>query len=313
MLAAGVVLGAIPWLLRSGAAVGNPLYPFFNEYFATGLPDAAITAAGTHESLTRVDLAGLLRYPWDVVMAPARMDGWSRSPGGLLLALGVPGVVWGGREARWLALYCLTGLAGFYFFRHSARYALPFLVPMAAVAGVMLVRPVRLRPLAAGVLAAGLLFGLVLQAAAVHFKVPAAAGLVGREVYLSQRVERYPVFVALNGALPARTKVLTFDMRSYYLDRPAYHNLEGVRTITGASTPEQVAWLRARGITHVLLPWAWLEETPGMREVGLLQLARQWRASDVFELYGSWELARPRTGGVEMVDVLRVPPAGVGR
>jgi hypothetical protein len=245
-------------------------------------------------------------------MAPERMDGWSRSPGGLVLALGVPGLVFGGREARWLGAYCLTGLVCFYFFRHSARYALPFLAPMMAVAGVMVTRPAALRPLATAVLAVGLAFGLTLGAAAVHYKAPAALGVMNRQTYLERRIERYPAFERLNASLPHDSTVLTFDMRSYYLDMPTYHNLEGLRTIIGLPLPEQLAWLRARGITHVLLPWAWLEDAPGMAETGLLQLARDWRASGRFGLYASWELPRPRAGGTERVDVLAVPGGETG-
>jgi len=69
-------------------------------------------------------------------MHPDRYDGWSANPGGWVWILGIPGLIMGGRNARLIGVFCLAGISSFYLVQRVVRYAIPFFVPMMAVAGV---------------------------------------------------------------------------------------------------------------------------------------------------------------------------------
>ena len=80
----------------------------------------AITAPGTHESIDRargISFVALLRFPWDIIMRPQDYDGWSKSPGGMVLILGLPGLFLGGWRARILGAYSALGGGLFFFFQ----------------------------------------------------------------------------------------------------------------------------------------------------------------------------------------------------
>ncbi|GAG44831.1 unnamed protein product, partial [marine sediment metagenome] len=135
---AGLALAAaLPWLVRSAVVAGNPVYPFLESVFSPGrLPDASITAFAAHPSIKGTGWKDLLRFPWDIIMRPGLYDGWTKSPGGLVLLLGIPGLVVGGKRSRWLGGFSVAGGVSFFYFQRLARYLLPFFVPMMVVAGV---------------------------------------------------------------------------------------------------------------------------------------------------------------------------------
>ena len=300
--------GAAPWLFRSAWLVGNPVYPFFAGFFAShALPDADITSLASHESVRSSGLIALLRFPWDIVMHPERYDGWAKSPGGIILALGIPTLFVGRPRVRWVGVFCVAGVIALFFFRQSARYLLPFFAPMMAVAGVATVRMPRFAKPVAVVLVTGYAFGLLLGIAAVHFKVPVVLGMVSREEYLAERVERYRAFQWVNEHVPPDRTVLTLDMRSYYIRGRTYQNLEGLRTIVACQLQEQLKWLQARGIQYILVPHGYVAETPGLHEVGLAQMWDSWWSMpNRFVLVKRMDLENPRSGAVESVGVYEI-------
>ncbi|HOJ32695.1 MAG TPA: glycosyltransferase family 39 protein [Candidatus Hydrogenedentes bacterium] len=302
-----VFLSAFPWLLRSTLTVHAPFYPFFMSSPVSTLPDADITALGKHESIRSRGFWGFITFPWTIIMYPERFDGWQRSPGGVVLALGIPGIGLGGLAARYLALFSAVGVGAFYFFQQQARYMLPFFAPMMVVAAVGATRLISMRRLIHGVLYFSYLFGMALAIGAVHFRIPAATGLEPREEFLKRRVERYDAFAWANEHLPRDGCLLLLDPRSYYYRGCSYQNPESIKVLIGMSLEEQVAWLRSRNIRYVMLPQAYLEESPGFRETGLLQLFQTWESSpQAFPLIKRLELPRVRGVGTERVDFREV-------
>ncbi|MBN2308528.1 MAG: hypothetical protein JXR94_06125, partial [Candidatus Hydrogenedentes bacterium] len=236
-------------------------------------------------------------------------DGWSKSPGALALLLGVPGVIVGGKRARWLAAYCAAGVACLFFYRQYARYYLPFFLPMMVLAGVAACRLRTLRKPVAVLLAVTFAYGLVLDVAAVHFKIPVALGFESRDHYLTRRVERYPAFQWVNKEIgPSGRLLFTLDPRSYYIHTPTYQNQEELRPLIGASIDEQAEWFRARHIRYLLYPKAYIESSPGYRQDGFLAMFDAWRADpERFVLIERFELERPRAGGTEVVEIYEIP------
>ncbi len=306
LVGVSMAVAAAPWILRSAIVTGNPVYPFFMDVFGDGaIHHTAITALGAHESIKGNGFWYFVTFPWNLVMHPERFDGWSKSPGGLVLILGVPGLFLGGAKARWLGVFTLCGLLAFYHFQHLARYMLPFFVPMMAAAAATCVAP-RWRKVALPVWGVSVVMGLVVAGAMMHFKIPVALGFEDRDAYLTRRVERYPAFAWINDTLPDDAGVLTLDPRSYYVDRRSFQNYEELKAIRALPVEEQLAWLRDHGLHYVLYPQAYLEESPGFGEEGYLDQFAGWREdSQRFPLVIRFALERPK-GGTEVVEVYEI-------
>lgn len=302
-----LLLSAAPWLLRTALATGNPFFPFFHEWFPESPIDHIAITGGMHETARGSGLAlavSLFRFPWDIIMRPQDFDGWNKSPGALVLILGVPAALAFGARERGVAAFSGAGGFALFFFQRFARYLLPFFVPMMALAGVAVLRLTRLRPLVLGVLLAHVAFGLVLHAAAMHFKAPAALGLVSRADYLRARVERFEMFEYANRQFVDGGRVLTLDQRSYYLDAPAYQNHWSLEKIVAMEPGERLQWMRDNGIRHILYPSAYVAESGNIRAAAE-ELLRQLRAEPArYPLRARIEAAAP--GGMEEVLVFDV-------
>ncbi len=304
-------LAASPWLIRSALIVGNPVYPFFSSLLGnSAMPHWEVTAIASHASVTDTRFLGLLRFPWDLVMHPERFDGWTKSPGGLILFLGIPGLIMGTRRARALGAFSVAGLVTFFYFERLARYLLPFLAPMMAVAALACCRLKSIRRVAESLVVISVLFGLAIGAAAVHFKIPVVFGLETRDEYLAKRVERYAAFEWVNEHIPKDETMLTFDRRTYFIKGRTYQNDEPVRRLAGASVEEQVAWMKAQEIQWVLVPVTYLEESPGYRTT-LFPIVDPWRHDpEHFERVASLDIARNRGQGAERVEVYKLKDEG---
>ncbi|HPO15796.1 MAG TPA: glycosyltransferase family 39 protein [Candidatus Hydrogenedentes bacterium] len=309
MLFCGVaVVAASPWLIRSAIVVGNPVFPFLSEWFPShSMPHIAITGLGMHESVTQTGgnrLLALLRFPWDIIMRPSLYDGWSKSPGGLVLALGVPGLLIAGRRARQLGAYSIAGGICFFYFQRLARYILPFFAPMMVAAAAAAVQSPRFKRSLTVLLVASFVFGLVLHGAAVHFKIPVVLGMETRDEYLTRRVERYGAFQYANEHLNTGGVILTVDQRSYYLDAPAYQNHWGMKRLCELPFEQQLAWLREHNIKYVIIPGTFLRESGALKDVE--SLLNQWRADSHFHLLEEMTLPRIKGAGQERVDFYEI-------
>lgn len=301
------LVGAAPWLIRSMIVTGNPVYPFFASSFGGALMQHRdITALAAHESVKTVGMRDFLMFPWNIVMRPAMFDGWAKSPGGLVLILGVPGLFAGGRKARRLGAFSGAGVAAFYFFQRLARYLLPFFGPMMVVGAAGVVRMRALRYVTVPALAAVFLVGLGLGAGATHFKVRVAVGLESRSEYLDRRVERYRAFEWVNRNVPPDELVLTLDRRTYYLTGRSWQNDEPLRRLASTAPESRLDWLRATGVKWLFVPVDYIEESPGLR-VPFVAMANGWRSDpEHFRLAQRLEVPRTRGSGSEIVEIYEV-------
>jgi len=311
VLALAACAAACPWLLRSALYTGNPVYPFFFEWFASrSMEHIPLAGVGLHETTDQLGGGSLLkwlRFPWDIVMRPQDFDGWTKSPGGLVLILGVPGLLAGGRAAWMLGAYSMAGGTAFFLFQRLARYMLPFFAASMVIAALSLDRVHRLRWMIRGVLLAGLAYGLVLHAAAMHFKAPVALGLQSREEYLLQRVERYEMFQYANEHLSDGI-VFTPDQRTYYLHPRGFQNHWAMEAIAERYPNEQHDWLVAQGIRYLLYPQDYVKESGNIREP-LQALRANWSAyQNYYRLVERLRIANPRSGDTEIVEVYEVLP-----
>jgi hypothetical protein len=241
-------------------------------------------------------------------MRPSDFDGWNKSPGGLVLALGIPGLLLGGRAAWTLGGFSIFGGAVFYFFQRFARYLLPFFGPMMIVAAAVPNRSRRLRWIALAVLFASGVAGLGLHAAALSVKLPVIIGKVDRDTYLAARVERYEAFAHANQIWQRGGKILSLDQRTYYLDPPSYQNHWGLIETRSMPLADQVAWLRAQGIAYVLLPLDFVRESGVLRDE-LMPMLQAWRnAPEYFTLVHTMQTPRRDAKGLETIEFYALEP-----
>lgn len=308
LFAGTAILGAAPWLFRSALVVGNPVYPFMRGVFGSDrLPDVQATALMTHETIQGSGPLEFLSFPWTIVMRPEWYDGWASSPGVLLLLLGPPGLVIGGSKARWLGAFSAAGGMCFFFFQRLARYLLPFFTPMMVVAAVAGTKLERFRKPVTILMVLTFTYGLFLGTAMIHFKVPVVFGVELSSKYLERRIERYEAFMWVNRNLPQSTTVMTFDPRSFYIDRPTFHNFEMLRVLGTMPIERQVAWLRARNIRYIFYPEAYVLGSPVFAARGFTDLLNAWWADEKhFQLAYEMEVARPRAEGTERVVIYEV-------
>jgi hypothetical protein len=299
---------AFPWLLRSWLVSGNPVYPFFAEQFGSNaIPDFDVTGVATHESTRNVGIASFAKFPWDIIMKPQEFDGWMKSPGPWVLFLGIPGLFVSGRKGLAIGLYCIAGGALLFFFRQYARYFLPFFVPMLAIAGAAAMRLDTLRRPIAIVLTASFAFFLALHAGAIGFKSRVAFGGESRDDYLSRRVERYPAFKWVNENVKGAATILTQDIRTYYLDPPAYQNYLALTAFKKLPPLEQIDWLRDRNIRYWVYCEAYVTETPAFGNYGLRDMFAAWKQDTRhFVLLKRFELPRPGRDDIEVVEVYEI-------
>ncbi len=302
------VLAASPWLLRSAILVGNPVYPFLASVVSRGGPiDWDVAEIAAHKSIRGIGLTDLLMFPWNIIMRPHWYDGWSKSPGGLLLVLGPVGLVVGGKRARGLCAFSAAGGVCFFYFQRLARYLLPFFVPMMVVAAVAACRLKALRKPVAVLLVIAFAYGLALHTAAVCFKLPVALKLETRDDYLTGRVERYQAFKWVSRNIDPDRVVLTLDPRTYYIAGRTYEGFEALKVVQHMAFPEQMAWLAGHQIDYLLVPETYMKEGPGFRDTGVLALVDSWlRHERAFVCIKAFELNRPRTDGTETVKLYEV-------
>ncbi|MCX5769995.1 MAG: glycosyltransferase family 39 protein [Candidatus Hydrogenedentes bacterium] len=301
------LIAASPWLIRSAIVTGNPVYPFFASAFGgAAMQHREITGLAAHESVKAIGVRDFLMFPWNIVMRTGTFDGWSKSPGGLVLILGIPGLFTGGRKARRLGLFSAAGVAAFYFFQRLARYILPFFAPMMVVGAAGVVRMRSLRFVTIPALAAVFLFGLTLAAGANHFKIRAAFGIESREEYLERRVERYPAFDWINNHVPPEDLVLTLDRRTYYLTGRSWQNDEPLRRLASADPQARLDWMRLQGVKWIMAPVDYVKESPGLRDP-FCAMIEEWRLDTRhYRLVKRLDLPRTRRTGREIVDIYEV-------
>jgi len=302
--------GAAPWLLRSYIAVGNPVYPFCQGIFPSDvLINEDFTSLGQHGSRHGARFHEVFLFPWRIVMRPDLFDGWSASAGCLILTLGVPGVILGGRRERLLGAYFLLGALFFFMFQHLARYMLPFFIAMIPVAASAVFRLEKLRKPIVILLICTFAFGLTLGFAMNHFKISPVLGTVTRERYLARRVERYKAIHQINWEYRDAKKLFSLEPRVYYFDMPVYKNFEMLVPLIGRPIEEQAAWFDEQGIEYLVYPVKYVENSPRFKTSGLLPMFNEWRGKpDFFKPVSTQET---ETRGVkETVIVYRIQSTG---
>ncbi len=261
---AGVYLGVVIlvggcWYIRAYVHTGNPVFPYFRQFFGN---------AGLLEVLAP-DKRPLAVTPWNLLLAllplslePDRFDSFSHQFGPVFL-LFLPALVFERAPRRVLGqvglaylflMLCLTQ-------RQSMRFVLLSLGPMSVGVAYLATRWSDRKTLPARLLLASLLLALGFEASVALARSRQALGVVmGRESRFDYLVRREPTFNVGRWAaanLSRAARLIGQDHRGFYIPRPytmelAHRRRTGLGS-HGESPGQIIAQLRKSGFTHLLL------------------------------------------------------------
>jgi hypothetical protein len=248
-----------PWYVRAFHHTGNPVYPFFGQYFG---------GAGLDEVLDPIKrplvpgLVNLITALAPLTLEPARFDSFAHQLGPAFL-LFLPALLGERPPRRVLAILAL----GFAFLtlcltqRQSMRFVLIAVGPLA-LGVAWLARQWSERPSLPGrilvvglVLVLGFESGLALVRA--RHGLPVILGRQDAAAYLERREPTYRVGRWMAANLPAGARVVGQDHRGYYFPRPYTMELAHRRRTRlgqgGESARTVIDHLERAGFTHLLL------------------------------------------------------------
>ncbi len=256
-LAAAAGISGI-WFVRAAWQHGNPVYPFFDEWFNS----AAQQTLPSHKAALGKSLAALATAPWLVTMQPESYGGRGHQLGPLWLAV-LPALVC---CRRLRGLYTLLAVALFYLLawfclRQNVRFLLPVL-PIGAVAAVWVLAESRRWPSWPRRAALGAVMAIAIGQAALPLKralpqLPVALGLESREQYLLRCEPTFGMALRSNALLPRAARVLSQELRALYFDAEMVRESvfrRKTRYHERLTSPDDLARaLRSAGYTHLLL------------------------------------------------------------
>lgn len=300
---AAVLAGGV-WYVRSWRLRGNPVFPFYPEFFGGN---------GWHDP-TYVDAhgrPGLFGFPlalWDLTMRPDWFGGEHIGPMYLILVtlalfLGAPSY------ARRALAFAAGYFALWYAVDPNVRFAFPALALAAAACGPVIDELVS-NGWARRVFTAafGAVFAIEAAFAWYHFWDEAALLATGKkQEYLLKNERSYGAAAAIDAVLAQGDKILsTGEARGYYFNHP--FTLEGdFSQFTGYGVrlePAAVAdFLAEREFTHVLSSSLEPERVEGASRVSNLLRAGDARFTKELQV---------RSSGVDYV-LYRIEASGSGR
>lgn len=281
-LAALVVAGilASPWYLRTWAATGSPIFPFYMNFWNGTAPgwDAQrsvlfqiINARYGGDPKSAIDY---LIAPFTVSLrAQPELPEFFDGVLGVAFLFGVPLIIWAYRRYGLkpelnIALIASGVLFVFWLFTsQQLRYLLPIFPSLAvAICFSAYLISQESKTLRQGLMVILLFISVVTGSVTLAWfaqKNPLAVAFGGesREDYLTRRIDYYPYYQIVNTELPADAKVWLVNMRrdTYHIEKPYFsdymfedYTLKGL-VEESKTLPELQDKIRQMGITHLLV------------------------------------------------------------
>jgi hypothetical protein len=247
------------WYLRAYVHTGNPVYPFFRQFFGGAGLDVVLDPIKRPMS---VNVWNLLTALVPLTLEPDRFDSFSHQFGPLFLLFlpalcleRAPRRVWGIAAIGYAFLaLCLTQ-------RQSMRFLLIAIGPLSVAVAWLARRWYARRTVPARILLGLLVLSLGFETSLALARVKHGLGVVlGRETadrYLTRREPTYRVGRWIGENLPADARIVGQEHRGFYIPRPYTMELAHRRRTGLGSAKESpqviVNHLRAEGFTHLLL------------------------------------------------------------
>ncbi|HMU34008.1 MAG TPA: glycosyltransferase family 39 protein [Pyrinomonadaceae bacterium] len=238
LVLAGVL--ASPWYLRTWAATGSPLFPFYLSVWKGAAPGWDVERSNLFQVMNS-QYGGVDQAPVSYLLAPFRLSLAAQPEDanlydgvlGAAFLIGLPLIWFGIRRRTNAAITSLAAISGIYFLfwlfsSEQIRYLLP-IVPLLAIAIAASgdgIQDTGMRK--AWYYAFGLASILCVLTSLAWFAMRSPLRVVlggeSRDAYLTRQLDYYPYYRMLNTDTNANGKVWLVNMRrdTYYIERPYF-------------------------------------------------------------------------------------------
>ncbi|MGE3465758.1 MAG: hypothetical protein AB7J13_02400 [Pyrinomonadaceae bacterium] len=233
---------ASPWYLRTWAATGSPVFPFYMSIWKGAAEGWDVERSNLFQGMNS-QYGGAAANPSNYLMAPARVSLAAQPENpelydgvlGAAFLIGLPLLIWAiWRRKVSAEIWIAAGVAGvvYLFWLFSSpqlRYLLP-IVPLFAVgiaaAGESISSDGGVRKAWKYSLIAASVLALLTSVAWFCQKAPLRVVFGGetRDEYLARNLDYYPYYQAINADTPSDAKVWLINMRrdTYNIERPVF-------------------------------------------------------------------------------------------
>lgn len=232
-VAAGILIGWGPSLIREMWYTGNPTFPLLTEIFGTGpwwtREDVAKLAADIQQYGLPRTVLNFLSIPYALLVQPRKFQGFESFS--IILSIALPLVVIRSIRdtgVRWLALAVLFYAACWFVFGQIMRYLLPIapvlcVITAISIAGLADGIGRRWRTLSVALMvlvtAGAFLPGLIYVRKEVGSRGPVPVTPEARDVYIGAQIPQYAALKVAN-ATPGPVYSLLGTRGAYYSDGP---------------------------------------------------------------------------------------------
>jgi hypothetical protein len=265
---AGCLIAFSPWLIKNVVLTGNPVFPLMNEMFSAapagfGAEETAHWNTGHAPKPGEASLVSRLQTVWSHILADR-----DQRFGPAMFIIALLGLVMGRRNRiDWslAAIFAMQFVVWLWFTHLYARFAVVWLIPLSLLCGraVVTAESARVRRMMVALVVVGAGWNVAFAAQLHHRENPGGAPAV---LMYTGEVAGFEYYGAVNRELPADARVLLVgEARAFYFQRPVEYwtafnrNPFYEQIAAGRSGGELVAWLRDRGITHLLVHWTEIE------------------------------------------------------
>ena len=240
----------LPWYLRNLVLLGNPVYPFFG----VGYYLDPLLRSSTPQHFQQYTMLPI--YAWSTLVSKI---------GVALVAVGIVFFTFSKRKKFRLALplYLLLASLGIMAF-HVAfpRYlivAIPILSVIFSTLFLSVPKKRRLPQIAAVTFIAVMVLTSAVMLPYINTVKPPRENSESQAEYLSRIYEEGDAWQWINQNTPTDTRIATFDIKEYYLDRGIFYldGNESTPLYNMSTIQECVSFLQDRGVGYILsVPWA---------------------------------------------------------
>ena len=262
----GVIL--LPWLIKTGVYTGNPLFPFFYDFFGGQNWDAHAARRFADYNARMgggLQWRSFYRLPLEIFLVQGSLENLVMGP---LFLFAAPFLFAVRRWPRALKLALVAGVLYLPYWVYTAlilRYLVllvPFFALPYAYAFTSLPSRSPMRPLFASVIIVSMLLSLrffIIDELVIFEPVGVAIGLETRDEYLGRKHQSYNVKRLAGEHLPPDARILFVgETRGYHMERDYVANSAHDPSLIAAlvrktrSAAGTAGALRDMGITHIL-------------------------------------------------------------
>jgi len=247
------------WYTRAFYHTGNPVYPYFPDFFGGIGRDYDMAKQGLGKGVMDFILS-----PWNITVRPSQFGGRGNQFGPIFLLL-LPALVLlkrpRNRPALFFIVYSIVYFTGWFLGAQNLRFLFPILPAICILLAFsfQLLESQRLtifQGVSRLILVVCLLLNTAIVVVYLRGELRVALGLESHETFLSKAERSYPIASYVNANLPEDALILSDEIRAFYFDRELVRfdrTFKRLENLDDIPAEQFVTFLKEKGFSHVLL------------------------------------------------------------